>query len=223
MIGGACGELAAHLAHASTEQQALWALVGMGAMLSGSLGVPLTAILFSLEITHSLPALLPLMLGCVSAYAVTSLIMPRSILTEKLSRRGYHLTREYGTDPLETVSVLEIMTEAESPLPDTPHPPRRLRLHRRDLPRRRRKNGRRRTQLPPRRRPPHQRHPRHHHPQRPAPWPPAIHSARNRPPPSLLRQPLTIAVHSRRILAGCILGAINPASFSQIVLLRHLE
>jgi chloride channel protein, CIC family len=119
MIGGACGELAAHFAHVSTEQQALWALVGMGAMLSGSLGVPLTAILFSLEITHSLPALLPLMLGCIAAYAVTSLIMPRSILTEKLSRRGYHLTREYGTDPLETVSVLEIMNETEPPLPDT--------------------------------------------------------------------------------------------------------
>ena len=82
MIGGACGELAAHFAHASTQQQALWALVGMGAMLSGSLGVPLTAILFSLEITHSLPAMLPLMLGCIAAYAVTSLIMPRSILTE---------------------------------------------------------------------------------------------------------------------------------------------
>ena len=119
MIGGACGELAAHLAHASTQQQALWALIGMGAMLSGSLGVPLTAILFSLEITHSLPALLPLTLGCIAAYAVTSLIMPRSILTEKLSRRGFHLTREYGTDPLETVSVMEVMSETAPPLPDS--------------------------------------------------------------------------------------------------------
>lgn len=118
MIGGACGELVAHLAHASGPTQALWALVGMGAMLSGSLGVPLTAIIFCLEITHSLPAMLPLMLGCIAAYVVTSLIMPRSILTEKLSRRGYHLTREYGTDPLETVSVLEVMTETEPPLPE---------------------------------------------------------------------------------------------------------
>jgi chloride channel protein, CIC family len=37
--------------------------------------------------------------------------MPRSILTEKLSRRGYHLSREYGVDPFETVSVAEVMTE----------------------------------------------------------------------------------------------------------------
>jgi chloride channel protein, CIC family len=113
MIGGAVGALAGHLAHASLEAQAFWALVGMGSMLAGSLGVPLTAILFSLEVTHCLPALLPLTMGCISAYLVTALLMPRSILTEKLSRRGYHLTREYGVDPLELVIVRELM----SPVP----------------------------------------------------------------------------------------------------------
>jgi H+/Cl- antiporter ClcA len=113
MIGGAVGALAGHLAHAPVEAQAFWALVGMGSMLAGSLGVPLTAILFSLEVTHCLPALLPLTTGCISAYLVTALLMPRSILTEKLSRRGYHLTREYGVDPLELVIVRELM----SPVP----------------------------------------------------------------------------------------------------------
>ena len=110
MIGGAVGAFAAHLAHASVEAQAFWALIGMGSMLAGSLGVPLTAILFSLEVTHCLPALLPLTMGCISAYLVTALLMPRSILTEKLSRRGYHLTREYGVDPLELVIVSELMS-----------------------------------------------------------------------------------------------------------------
>ena len=114
MIGGAVGALAAHFAHAATEMQAFWALIGMGAMLAGSLGVPLTAILFSLEVTHCLPALLPLTLGCVASYLVTALLMPRSILTEKLSRRGYHLTREYGVDPLEIVIIKDLM----SPLSD---------------------------------------------------------------------------------------------------------
>jgi hypothetical protein len=115
MIGGALGEMVAVLAHASVQAQSLWALVGMGAMLSGALGVPLTAVVFSLELTHCLPALLPLMLACIAAHAVTSLIMPRSILTEKLSRRGYHLTREYGVDPLEMVSVMEVMSEPYEP------------------------------------------------------------------------------------------------------------
>jgi hypothetical protein len=111
MIGAALGESVAALTHMPGETQALWALMGMGAMLSGALGVPLTAILFSLELTHALPALLPLALACTASYLVTSLVMPRSILTEKLSRRGYHLSREYGVDPLEMISVAEVMTE----------------------------------------------------------------------------------------------------------------
>jgi hypothetical protein len=111
MIGAALGESAARLAHLPGDTQALWALLGMGAMLAGALGVPLTAILFSVELTHALPALLPLALACTTSYLVTSLAMPRSILTEKLSRRGYHLSREYGVDPLETVIVAEVMTE----------------------------------------------------------------------------------------------------------------
>jgi chloride channel protein, CIC family len=115
MIGGSVGALAAHIAHAPAEMQALWALIGMGAMLAGSLGVPMTAILFSLEVTHCLPALVPLTLGCVAAYLVTALLMPRSILTEKLSRRGYHLTREYGVDPLETVIVRDLMSPESKP------------------------------------------------------------------------------------------------------------
>jgi CIC family chloride channel protein len=110
MIGAALGESLARLAHLPGEAQALWALMGMGAMLSGALGVPLTAILFSLELTHALPAILPLVLACIASYLVTSLVMPRSILTEKLGRRGYHLSREYGVDPLETVIVADVMT-----------------------------------------------------------------------------------------------------------------
>jgi H+/Cl- antiporter ClcA len=111
MIGAAIGQMAAHLAHLPAQSQALWALMGMGAMLAGALGVPLTAILFSLELTHALPALLPVMLACTASYLVTSLFMPRSILTEKLSRRGYHLSREYGIDPLEMITVSEVMSE----------------------------------------------------------------------------------------------------------------
>jgi chloride channel protein, CIC family len=83
----------------------------MGAMLSGALGVPLTAMLFSLELTHALPAVLPLALACTASYLVTSLVMQRSILTEKLGRRGYHLSREYGVDPLELLTAAEVMTE----------------------------------------------------------------------------------------------------------------
>jgi chloride channel protein, CIC family len=65
-------------------------------------------------VTHCLPALLPLTIACIAAYLVTALLMPRSILTEKISRRGYHLTREYGVDPLELVMVRELMSPSEA-------------------------------------------------------------------------------------------------------------
>jgi chloride channel protein, CIC family len=122
MIGGAVGALAGHLAHVPVEVQAFCVLIGMGSMLAGSLGVPLTAIMFSLEVTHCLPALLPLLVACVTSYLVTALIMPRSILTEKLSRRGYHLTREYGVDPLELVLVREVMSHLPADTPAAPKP-----------------------------------------------------------------------------------------------------
>lgn len=111
MIGGALGALMGHLLHTPPELQAVWALLGMGAMLAGALGVPLTAILFSLELTHFWPALVPLTLACIASYLIAVLILPRSILTEKLSRRGYHLSREYGVDPLELVLVGEVISE----------------------------------------------------------------------------------------------------------------
>jgi hypothetical protein len=111
------------LAHASAEAQAFWALIGMGSMLAGALGVPLTAILFSLEVTHCLPALLPLTMACIAAYLVTALLMPRSILTERLGRRGFHLSREYGIDPLELVILRDLMSpltteQVEGALPE---------------------------------------------------------------------------------------------------------
>lgn len=122
MIGAAIGESGAQLAHMNGEAQALWAMMGMGAMLSGAVGVPLTAIIFSLELTHAQAAVLPLALACAASYLVTCLVMPRSIMTEKIARRGYHLSREYGVDPLEMVTVAEVMTElAADAEAGTPH------------------------------------------------------------------------------------------------------
>jgi len=70
---------------------------------------PLTGIVFALELTHDVNMLLPLLIGCTLAHAFTVLLLKRSILTEKISRRGYHLTREYSIDPLEILFVREVM------------------------------------------------------------------------------------------------------------------
>jgi CIC family chloride channel protein len=50
-----------------------------------------------------------LLTGAVAAYAVTVLLMKRSILTEKIARRGQHITREYAIDPFELARVRDVM------------------------------------------------------------------------------------------------------------------
>ena len=40
----------------------------------------------------------------------TVLLMPRPISTEKVVRRGIHVNREYTVDPLELVSIGEVMS-----------------------------------------------------------------------------------------------------------------
>jgi len=45
------------------------------------------------------------------------LVMKRSILTEKISRRGFHLSREYAIDPLEILFAREVMRTGLVSLP----------------------------------------------------------------------------------------------------------
>jgi CBS domain-containing protein len=97
----------------------LWAMVGMAAMMGGTMRSPLTAMIFALELTHDFNVLPALLVGCVAAYTVTVLLMRRSILTEKVARRGYHLTREYSVDPFTLVRVGEIMDADRLSIPAT--------------------------------------------------------------------------------------------------------
>jgi len=70
---------------------------------------PLTAMVFTLELTHDLNTLPALLVSCIAAHALTVLMLRRSILTEKVARRGYHVTREYSIDPLVALRVGEVM------------------------------------------------------------------------------------------------------------------
>ncbi len=86
-----------------------WPLISMGAILGGTMRSPLTGIVFTFELTHDTNALLPLVVAVFVAHGLTVLTLRRSILTEKISRRGYHLSREYAIDPLEILLVREVM------------------------------------------------------------------------------------------------------------------
>ena len=48
---------------------------------------------------------------------VTVLLMRRSILTEKLARRGHHITREYSIDPFELARVRDVMDKDVPTIP----------------------------------------------------------------------------------------------------------
>ncbi|MDE3009546.1 MAG: chloride channel protein [Pseudomonadota bacterium] len=91
-------------------QPELWPLVLMAATLGGMMRAPIMSVMFALELTHDLNALLPLLIASSVACGFTVMTMPRSILTEKISRRGHHIYREYGIDPLERHMVSELMS-----------------------------------------------------------------------------------------------------------------
>lgn len=109
ILGGAMGWLLGHGLGLPGEP-GFWALLGMAAMLGGTMRAPLTGALFAVELTGAVQALAPLIAATVTAYAVTVLMMRRSILTEKIARRGQHVTREYGIDPYDLARVEAVMT-----------------------------------------------------------------------------------------------------------------
>ena len=107
MMGGALGGVEAmFLPH---EGAGFWPLVSMAAILGGTMRSPFTGIIFALELTHDINLLLPLTVAAFLAHGFTVLTLKRSILTEKVARRGYHLSREYTVDPLEILFVREVM------------------------------------------------------------------------------------------------------------------
>jgi CBS domain-containing protein len=116
MIGGALGAALGHLMPLMST--GAWVLVGMCAVLSAEIGAPLTSAMLALELTHNGGLMLPVLLSCVAAYAVSVLVMPRSMLTENLSRRGLHLSREFGADPLEAILVSQAMHTSVFALPE---------------------------------------------------------------------------------------------------------
>jgi CBS domain-containing protein len=91
----------------------------MGAVLGGTMRSPFTSIVFAFELTHDDNVFLPLLVGSIVAHGFTVLVLKRSILTEKVARRGYHLSREYSVDPLEILFVREVMRTNVVVLPAT--------------------------------------------------------------------------------------------------------
>lgn len=119
MMGAALGSLEALFL--PPGMTTLFAAVSMGAMLGGVMRSPFTGVVFTLELTRNVGSLPPLLVGALVADFVTVFTMKRSILTEKVARRGVHISREYQVDVLEQVPVSRVMhTDFEQVKRDTP-------------------------------------------------------------------------------------------------------
>ena len=117
IMGGAMGAvLSGILPEASPG---FWPLLAMAATMGGTMRAPLTATFFATELTGNTHVLVPLIAACATAHAVTVLLMKRSILTEKVARRGHHLVREYRVDPFALTRVNEVMTTKVESVPGT--------------------------------------------------------------------------------------------------------
>jgi H+/Cl- antiporter ClcA len=114
ILGGAAGALAGHLI---LGNPGVWALVGMAGILSGAMRAPLTGALFAVEVTGLFDALPLTVASAGTAYAVSVLIMRRSILTEKIARRGRHIRQEYVVDPMDLMQARDLMTPDPAMLP----------------------------------------------------------------------------------------------------------
>jgi H+/Cl- antiporter ClcA/CBS domain-containing protein len=116
IMGGAVGALFGSVVSIGTT--GVWALIGMAAIMGGTMRSPLTAIIFAFELTHDGTALLPIAAACILAHGTTVLLLRRSILTEKVARRGHHVVREYVVDPFQSMRAADIMARPVDTLPE---------------------------------------------------------------------------------------------------------
>ena len=107
ILGGALGVL---LGQFLPGPIGFWAMIGMAGIMSGAMRAPLTGALFAVELTGHFDALPATIAASAGAYAVSVLIMRRSILTEKIARRGRHVIQEYTVDPLDFLQAEQVMT-----------------------------------------------------------------------------------------------------------------
>ena len=104
-LGAGLGALVIWIAPRLGVDVRIAALVGMAAMFAGASRALLTSVVFAFETTRQPIGLLPLLGGCCSAFLVSWLSMPTTIMTEKIVRRGVRVLGEYSADFLEQVAV----------------------------------------------------------------------------------------------------------------------
>lgn len=110
MLGGLYGYLIHWQWPALSAPSGAYSLVGMAAVFASMAHAPATAVVMLFEMTGDYRIILPLMTACVIGTMVSTRLLPDSIYTLKLSRRGLDIKNEQIPDYLENFVVKDIMT-----------------------------------------------------------------------------------------------------------------
>ncbi len=90
-LGGVVGSAAMALAPGLGLDVRDFAIVGMAGMLGGTTGAAITAIVMVFELTRDYNVIVPMILGVTLALAVRRAVLPESIYTLKLVKKGHEV------------------------------------------------------------------------------------------------------------------------------------
>ncbi|ORC34117.1 hypothetical protein B4O97_13625 [Marispirochaeta aestuarii] len=108
-VGGAVGLTVNSLFPELTASPSAYAIVGMAAVVAGTTGASLTAVIMIFEMTRNYEIMLPLMLSVVVAHFITAKFYRETIYTKKLTRRGIKIQLDKRIPIFRTVRLGDIM------------------------------------------------------------------------------------------------------------------
>lgn len=94
----------------------LCGIVAMSSLFSAAARAPLTSFIFAFELTGDYHAILPLMIGCMTADIVARALARESVMTERLVKRGLRVNQSYEPNILARLSVADAMTRGVNAL-----------------------------------------------------------------------------------------------------------
>lgn len=109
-FGAVIGELTLAMFPGSELSTGAFALVAMAATFGAATRATLTSIVFVFELTRDFDAILPLILASVLADLIGAWLLPNTLMTEKLHRRGYRVQTDLQADVMANTSVADVMS-----------------------------------------------------------------------------------------------------------------
>jgi len=108
MLGGAFGSLDESLFHHPPKTMGAFALVGMGAVFSGTIRAPMTSVLIIVEMTSGYSLILPLMIANMSSYVIARRFRPTPIYEALLAQDGIELHDRQLVEVMETFTLADL-------------------------------------------------------------------------------------------------------------------